>query len=129
MDDLIVIILTLVVTVFGIYNQQRKKKAGMASSNSEAHEPADFWDMIMEETQPGRVEQEAKTVRPEVVEEQKITTRKEPYKFTAKEEGHSQVVKKKKQETARKKVIKVDGESFSLRKAVIYNEVLKRKYL
>lgn len=125
MDDIIVIILTLVVAVVGIFNQQRKKKAAQSSAVVENKKSVDFWDMFSEETggqeevEPYHVESDEVSEEPEI---------KQEYQFVARTEGSSDLKKKVKVALKKKTQAKIEGEDFSLRKAVIYSEILNRKY-
>jgi hypothetical protein len=126
MDDLIVVILTLAVAGIGILGQFKKKKQ-QAAGTSQPKQPESFWDLIQGETKfPAQEESsdyyDEENVEPvisPVTSNQKINTaHKKP--FVKKDE----FVKK----SIRKKVKSKTMESFSLRKAVIYSEILNRKY-
>lgn len=137
MDDLIVIILTLVVAVIGIIGQRNKKKAAQANTipgEAPKQQPMDFWDVIMNEGNKPQYqppvfyeeieeEEEIIEVKPPIVEKQR------QYEFLAEDEGRSGIeeeLRKALEPRARK--VKIQGEEFSLRKAVIYSEILNRKY-
>ncbi|MCE4566012.1 hypothetical protein INQ51_16960 [Maribellus sp. CM-23] len=132
MDDLIVIILTILVAVVGALNQRKKKREAEASASEEAGQPTDFWEMIMqqEERPPvyQTVPQEEDDLYDEVVDT--VPEPKPVYQFKAEAEGSSEVVGEKKilQREAKKRVM-VDGEEFSIRKAIIYSEIMNRKYI
>ncbi len=134
MDDLIVIILTILVAVVGALNQRKKKREAEASASAseEAGQPADFWEMIMqqEERPPvyQTVPQEEEDLYDEVVDT--VPKPKPVYQFKAEAEGSSEVLEVKKilQREAKKPVM-VDGEEFSIRKAIIYSEIMNRKYI
>ncbi len=134
MDDLIVIILTILVAVVGALNQRKKKREAEASASAseEAGQPVDFWEMIMqqEERPPvyQTVPQEEEDLYDEVVDT--VPKPKPVYQFKAEAEGSSEVVEVKKilQREAKKPVM-VDGEEFSIRKAIIYSEIMNRKYI
>ena len=136
MDDLIVIILTILVAVVGALNQRKKKReaeaSASASASEEAGQPADFWEMIMqqEERPPvyQTVPQEEEDLYDEVVDT--VPKPKPVYQFKAEAEGSSEVLEVKKilQREAKKPVM-VDGEEFSIRKAIIYSEIMNRKYI
>lgn len=130
MDDIVVIILTLVVTAFGIYNQSRKKKAASAPVEGQQKQPTDFWDMIMDKDQVAEDEtEEFEPVRAETYAEKQAPVPEPQYTFTPTAEGKSDILDEKKEKIPLKRKVKIDGEEFSLRKAVIYNEILKRKYI
>jgi len=99
MDDLLVIILTLVVALVG-FLRKKKQKENQAPQPQQAKQPADF------------------------------TPEKQPvYRFQVQEEGVSDIPdEEKKAVPEKRKKVKICGEEFSLRKAVIYSEILNRKY-
>jgi hypothetical protein len=148
MDDLIVIILTLIVAVVGALGQIKKKK-NAPQTNSEDESKNDFWSFITEditENQIERQEPEEQNIQsePETFaqqvkllnkkQEEKIQENREfsKYNFKAGNEGksvlkdnlsaNSEDKKQPKKKTKRK------ARDFSLRKAVIYSEILNRKY-
>ncbi|WP_167610307.1 hypothetical protein [Maribellus sediminis] len=137
MDDLIVIILTIVVAAIGIIGQRNKKKAAQVNGTpgeAPKQQPMDFWDLIMNEEnratqfQPQAYYEE----EDEIIEEQKqppVVEKPRQYEFAADNEGRSDIeeeLRKALEPRARK--LKIEGEEFSLRKAVIYSEILNRKY-
>ena len=125
MDDIVVIILTLIVAVVGILNQQRKKKAAQNPVATENKKSTDFWDLFTEDP-GGQEEVEPDYIEPEVVrEEPKI---KQQYQFVARAEGRSDLKEKVRVVVKKKTLGRIEGEEFSLRKAVIYSEILNRKY-
>jgi len=126
MDDLIVVILTLAVAGIGILGQYKKKKQ-KATGASQPKQPESFWDLIQGETEfPVQKENsdyyEEENIEPVVspiISDQRINiAHKKPS------------VKKNKFErkSIRNKVKSKTMEGFSLRKAVIYSEILNRKY-
>lgn len=130
MDDIIVIILTLIVALFGIISNKKKKNATQAAATETTNEPSDFWDMIMD---GGNKVQEANIpeyVEPEPeVEEMEEPVIKPKYQFSSSNERRSDIKDELKKVVVQKKKVTIDGEKFSLKKAVIYNEILNRKYL
>jgi len=133
MDDLVVIILTILVAVVGALSQRKKRQAArQASPVEEAKKPVDFWDMIMEEGKQAQQYREPQPyMEPEDAEPEPVMKEspKEEYTFTPENEGKS-VIENELEKSLEKRTRKVtvDGEKFSLRKAVIYNEILNRKY-
>ena len=131
MDDLLVIILTLVVALVG-FLRKKKQKENQAPQPQQAKQPADFWDVLMQGEnvhQPAEEPQEQGEI--EVAEEQVAATpEKQPvYRFQVQEEGVSDIPdEEKKAVPEKRKKVKICGEEFSLRKAVIYSEILNRKY-
>ncbi|MCY1722703.1 hypothetical protein OU798_20305 [Prolixibacteraceae bacterium Z1-6] len=128
MDDLIVIILTLAVAVIGVINQQKKKKAAQNPAGKVTKQPTDFWDMIMD-AQNEQAENVPEYVEPQTeFEEYKEPEDKIEYQFVPSSEGITEIENETKVISKKKLQATVDGEEFSLRKAVIYNEILQRKY-
>lgn len=131
MDDLIVLILTLIIFVAGAIGQVKKKKPPVPVAGQKK-QPDNFWDLLEQETeflpeQPTPVTQE---IQPEFYQEKYESTEPEKYDFIPVNEGGSlfseEIKTEKKNDQIRKKRLR---EEFSLRKAVIYNEILNRKYL
>ncbi|QGY43870.1 hypothetical protein GM418_09435 [Maribellus comscasis] len=134
MDDLIVIILTLIVAVVGTIGQIKKKKQPQPESGTEEQNSSDnFWDVLEDfgdkpsNPKPGETEYE-----PETIEEKPIVNQQ--YTFKAENEGKDSVLKKTssikngiKQNLEEEKKENISN-TFSLRKAVIYSEILNRKY-
>ncbi|MCK3683853.1 hypothetical protein [Maribellus sp. YY47] len=130
MDDLIVILLTILVAVVGVLNQRKKKKEGLRPGAESAGQPADFWEMLMQQEEQRPVYQPFDEEEEPAEEVVVAVPKPEPvYSFKAEAEGSSEVVEKMKilQRPQKKKVL-IDGERFSIRKAVIYNEIMNRKY-
>ncbi|WP_340112254.1 hypothetical protein [Maribellus mangrovi] len=129
MDDLIVIILTLVVAVIGIIGQRNKRKIQQGQAPSPgANQPMDLWDAIMgEEDRRPEYQPQQEVEEQELIEQPKEKPR--GYEFVPSSEGTSEIEEELRKAVQKKpKKVKVDGEDFSLRKAVIYQEIMNRKY-
>lgn len=127
MDDIIVIILTLIVAVFGALNQRRKKKTEEGSPvSSDKSQDQNFWNMLMDDE--ADVIPASQQYTNEEVKEDEPTPVMPKYNFEKENEGMHSVMQKTKaaKHTQIKKSIL--GEDFSLRKAVIYSEIINRKY-
>ncbi|MCG6189138.1 hypothetical protein [Maribellus maritimus] len=134
MDDLIVIILTLIVAVVGAIGQIKKKKQQQTDPGTEEQNSSDnFWDVLedfgVQTTKPEPKEPE---YEPATIEEKPV--KKRQYTFNAENEGKDSVFKKTssikneiKQNLEEEKKENISN-TFSLRKAVIYSEILNRKY-
>lgn len=125
MDDLIVIILTLVIAAFGALGQVRKKKQQQQAVTE--NQPEDIWDFFQSEEEPKPVFNEDEFIG-ETFEEEMESVKMPLYTFTPKEEGETAskakpVLKPMERITPAKR-----KEVFSLRNAVIYSEILNRKY-
>ncbi len=132
MDDILVIILTLIIAVVGVLNQNKKKKAQKTASEGETNKEKNFWEQLLDEgdvfEQPRPVEEE-EPLYTQPVKEQKPMFESKPegniprsttMAKNVSSEGVSIVKQKKKIYKPRRK--------FSLREAVIYSEILNRKY-
>ncbi len=127
MDDLVAIILTLVFVAIGAFGQMKKKKTLAAEPESNNDAKDDIWGLFEKVTgfenyrkDPyGSTEIVAKKSAPAVNEQN--------YSFKATDEGGSIIEKESQTE---KRVVRKNAirENFSLKQAVIYNEILNRKY-
>ncbi len=135
MDDLLLIILMIVVSVIGALGQINKKKRANQQENVPEEKKDNFWDFLNEEAygQEEQPEEETETEEPvfEPVKqpEAQPKTKKTEYRFSAENEGqgiyNTEITDLGKEDKGKtKKKLK----DFSLRKAVIYNEILNRKY-
>lgn len=124
MDDIIVIILMLIFIVASFLGQKKKPKP--APVPEKKVEPEDFWDVLSRQTEEASM--------PEEIPKQKITDFTEDYfqqksgvyDFHPDSEAARKIVKKP--EKIKKTKIKSEIEKFPLKKAVIYSEILNRKY-
>ena len=127
MDDLVVIILTLIIAGAGVFGQMKKKKQA-TTIPGEQKNPENIWDLFKEEMFP-----QMQQTTPEYYlneEPESIPYENEQgYKFEAKNEGGIIINNEVKPEITVKDSIKEKKEVFSLRKAVIYSEILNRKYI
>jgi hypothetical protein len=129
MDDIIVIIITVIIALVGILNKKKKKNVSQPAAVESTNESSDFWDMIMDGGNKAQDVNTPEYEEPEPeVEEIKKPVVKSRYQFSASNEGDSDIKDEIKKVVAEKKEITIEGEKFSLRKAVIYNEILNRKY-
>ncbi len=127
MDDLIVIILTLIIAGAGVIGQIKKKKQE-TSVPGEQKSPENIWDLFKEDAflQSSQTQQVYnRDEEPESVPYEN----EQGYKFEAKNEGGVIIKNSVKTEPTVKDSFKDRKEGFSLRKAVIYSEILNRKYI
>lgn len=126
MDDLVVIILTLLIAGAGLIGQLKKKKEIQVAAG-EPKNPENIWDLLREET----LLPELKT-RPEYFEmdqeESEPYENEQGYKFEANDEGGKLIKNEIKIQPVEKVTTQKRKEKFPLRKAVIYSEILNRKY-
>ncbi len=126
MDDLIVIILTLAVAGIGILGQIKKKKQAATGSN-QPKQPETFWDLIKNETNFPVQEEENEYYEEENPEP--VISTETPYQKVNTTNVQSSVRKAVfETKLTRKKIKSKTKEGFSLRKAVVYSEILNRKY-
>ncbi len=135
MDDSIVIILTLIIAGIGFFGKLKKKKPVQAGSQNSTP-PETFWDLIQEDQNL-----QTSTTNPELFDEMEYAEENEPvtepqqttatpstYQFTQEDEGASDIPENLKQEVKKPQLKSKLRENFSLREAVIYSEILNRKY-
>ena len=141
MDDLIVIILTLIFAVAGIFGQMKKKQAQNQAGDQPDTQPENFnkesdnfWDFLEPESnqnfteqapvpEPPKQKQPVQTVAEEPVQ------KKPEYQFKAENEGVSIYDNDLTSDTNTvTNVRKKRKDRFPLKKAVIYSEILNRKY-
>lgn len=129
MDDLIVIIIMLVIAGFGAIGQIKKKKEDQQQPLPAQNQPDDIWSMLQQQREPQVQVTEPYSEyfkEPESI----LDTFDAPiYRFDPQQEGSSAITKRvipKKTVVQTKKNMNHD---FSLKKAVIYSEILNRKYI
>ncbi len=128
MDDIVVIILTLLVAVIGIVGQTKKRKAASQQPKT-GNSPRNIWDLLEAQMAPEPQQYEPE---PEFEPEDEIldVVSKAPvYEFDVKSEGKSDIKKDTVSEISTDEIPKSKKEKFPLRKAVIYSEILNRKYI
>jgi len=128
MEDYIVIILTVIILIFGAVGRN-KKKIALQPQNKEPFESDDFWEVIeelgMQQPVPQRVG--SYTEKVEIIN---APEKKSFNEFTAKKEKSS--ILKNSIVNAKLDINEnntVKNKRFSLREAVIYSEILNRKYI
>ena len=136
MDDLIVIILTLIIAGAGVIGQLKKKKQ-MPVATEEPKNPENIWDLFREETllpklktEPDYTEiEQAESEHYKYVQPESIPYENEQgYNFNANNEGGFLLKREFKSKPLTIQKISKKKEKFPLRKAVIYSEILNRKY-
>ncbi len=133
MDDLIVIILTLIFAAAGVFGQIKKKQAEKANEGL-AEEPEgaeNFWDLLEEEREQPQQPREVVKQKKQVSKEKESSPgAAKVSRAWGKEIADSSVyandLTEGTQKVVRRKRTKRDR--FPLRKAVIYSEILNRKY-
>lgn len=127
MDDLVVIILTLLIAGAGVFGQLKKKKQ-LPAVSEEQKDPENIWDLFREEVFPQQPKPEPEYLNVEQ-EEYEPYENEQGYEFEAKNEGGMLINNELSAEISAKDIRKKKLEGFSLRDAVIYSEILNRKYI
>jgi hypothetical protein len=125
MKDYIIILLVIAVYIVQII-RKNKRTVVLQPQKEEPTVPADFFEMLESmEIQPviSQPAENIKNIRAEMPAENPF------YEFTANEEGGSILKDIKSNLNAEKTGKTMIGKRFPLRKAVIYNEILNRKYI
>lgn len=127
MDDLVAIILTLVFVAIGAFGQMKKKKKLIPEPESNNNKQDDIWGLFEKVTGFENYQQDPYGNTEVVAKEPGPAVNEQNYSFKATDEGGSVIEKESqiKKSIVRKNVIR---ENFSLKQAVIYNEILNRKY-
>jgi len=127
MDDLVVIILMLIFAGVGIIGQMKKKKQIPVAPGAQKN-PENFWDLFRQEAFPSVPREESEYV--EIEQEEPVPyVNEQKYNFKAKNEGAAMISNKLKNKPEPDDITTKKKEEFSLRKAVIYSEILNRKYI
>lgn len=127
MDDLIVVILTLLIAGAGAIGQLKKKKQ-MPVAAEEPKNPENIWDLFREETLLPELKTEPEYFSAEQ-EESEPYENEQGYNFEANNEGGKIIEKQLNIQAVVKETATKKKERFPLRKAVIYSEILNRKYI
>jgi len=136
MDDLIAVILTLIIAGAGALGQIKKKKP-MPVATEEPKNPENIWELFREENLLPELKTEPDYT--EIVEDESVLYKYEQpesipydneqdYKFEANNEGGTIINQELVSNPITTKGISKKKEKFPLRKAVIYSEILNRKY-
>jgi hypothetical protein len=130
MDDIIVLILTLIFIIAGVFGQMKKRQTAANSESeqdpsSEKPGNGNFWEHLQDEWD----ETEQESVQHVYQKQSNLENIEQDYLFKAEDEGKriftrntkiSEPLQVEKRTSKRFK--------FSLKKAVIYSEILHRKY-
>ena len=128
MDDLVVIILTFIIAAAGFIGQIKKKKQLDGAPPEGQKNPENFWDLLKEEAFSSVPKEEPEYLIVEQRESEPYEN-EQGYRFEAKNEGGKLINNEVKSQTTAQEIIKKGKEGFSLRNAVIYSEILNRKYI
>lgn len=128
MDDLLVVILTLIIAGAGALGQLKKKKQVPQGSAGATNTPDDIWNLFNVDARINEYEEEPYEAKEVFVNEPGPAVNEQNYSFNPNNEGgkvFESTVSKSALISKKKSVFK---SNFSLRDAVIYNEILNRKY-
>ena len=128
MDDLVVIILTLIIAVAGVISQAKKKKQNTVPENGQK-QPEDIWNLFRDEPIPAP--QPKTEPQYDIVEDEESVPyeNEQDYKFYSNKEGGKLINIEPEIQRPVEEAVTKKKEKFSLRKAVIYSEILNRKYI
>lgn len=127
MDDIIVLILTLIFIVAGIFGQMKKRQAANQPQPESQPKEDDFWELLKEGwDETGKQVEKTQTAGENF---KKVPVQQKEYQFKAENEGERLIkessVKSMRNFDRRKETKK---NKFPLKEAVIYSEILNRKY-
>jgi len=128
MDDLLVVILSLIIAGAGALGQLKKKKQVPQGSSGATKTPEDIWKLFNVDLGMNQYEEEPYEAKEVFVKEPGPAVNEQNYSFNPNSEGgkvFESTVSKSALISKKKSVFK---SNFSLRDAVIYNEILNRKY-
>jgi len=128
MDDLVVIILTLLIAGAGVIGQLKKKKQPNSTAPAENQTPEDIWSLFRQEVFAPNLNAQPEYLNVEQ-EESEPYENEQNYEFEAKNEGGILINNELKTKPVASDLITKKKERFPLRKAVIYSEILNRKYI
>lgn len=124
MDDLVVIFLTLIFIIAGLFGQRKKRQA--EAEKKSGHQPSadDLWEMRDQDWEEPQVFVEGNEY-PKMKPEPAVG-----HAFNPEKEGERTLVTTPRKETLADEAGKTEEKvKFSLRDAVIYSEILNRKYI
>jgi hypothetical protein len=126
MDDIIVIILTLIFIIAGIFGQMKKRQLPPEPISEEIPEDDNFWDIPDEESE-AKEQLRAQTRASEYIEENyepQVTESKFKWDKGGRKFSHDLL----KSDPLKQEFSVPKKRGFPLKKAVIYSEILNRKY-
>lgn len=128
MDDIIILILTLIFIVAGIFGQMKKKPEAPDTEVAPPPESDDnFWDLLEDDENFMEQDRQANVATEPPARE--AAPQPPQYRFkTDKEKPTVQQQEKNKTETKTRLKKSIKKKAFPLKEAVIYSEILNRKY-
>jgi len=128
MDDLLVVILTLIIAGAGALGQLKKKKQLPQGTGGAINTPDDIWNLINADAVTKQYEDEPYEAKEVFVKEPGPAVNEQNYAFNPKNEGGKVIDSLVAKPALTPKKRSVFKSNFSIRDAVIYNEILNRKY-
>lgn len=125
MDDIIVIILTLIFIVASIFGQKKKRSPLPETETEPLPKEDNFWDMLGQQWDETKQADSAPQQK-QFEQQESVNLEPQHYTFNPEKEGAKTVTQKSKE--TKKAVTKIKKKKFPLREAVIYSEILNRKY-
>jgi hypothetical protein len=127
MDDLVVVIITLLIAGAGAIGQLKKKKEIPVAPEVQKN-PENIWELFKQEVFAPELKNEPEDLHFES-EESEPYINEQGYSFEAQNEGGLLVKSEMNVESPEIKNKTKNKVKFPLRKAVIYSEILNRKYI
>ena len=137
MDDILVVVVTIIVAGIGFISKLKKKKE-QAPKTENLNTSKSFWDLIQGESEIPQTETVPDYYESEFEEEEEKQLERKYTEIKSKKSTYHSIsslksnLHNKKEVVNKKKRTKLKNglkENFSLRKAVIYSEILNRKYI
>ncbi|HCE58163.1 MAG TPA: hypothetical protein DER09_10135 [Prolixibacteraceae bacterium] len=128
MDDLLVVILTLIIAGAGALGQLKKKKQTSGDIAGNLNSPEDIWNLFKDDPVLSHLAEDPHGTKEVFVKEPGPAVNEQNYTFNPKNEGGKIIETATAKPAVTPKKESVFKGNFSLRDAVIYNEILNRKY-
>jgi len=128
MDDLLVVLITLAIAGAGALGQLKKKKQETQAVSGNLDNPEDIWELFKNNTIAGNLVDDPYGDKEDFVSEPGPAVNEQSYTFNPKNEGGKTIEPAVAKPAIIKKNQPVLTGKFPLRQAIIYSEILNRKY-
>ncbi len=128
MDDLLVVIITLIIAGAGALGQLKKKKQLPGGAARNLNTPEDIWNLFKDDPVLTHLAEDPYGTKEVFVKEPGPAVNEQNYTFSPKNEGGKVIETAAAKPAVSSQKKSVFKGNFSLRDAVIYNEILTRKY-
>jgi len=128
MDDLLVVIITLIIAGAGALGQLKKKKQLSDGATGNLNTPEDIWNLFKDDPEMSHLSEDPYGTQEVYVKEPGPAVNEQNYTFSPKNEGGKAIQTAVAKPSVIPKKKSVFKNNFSLRDAVIYNEILNHKY-